>query len=71
MDEPFFDSCQTCKRLVLRRDSQKHNMHILEESLERKRRNLEMFINQHLLTEWIHHQIRLIEYNQTTMNLII
>ena len=46
-------------------------MQLLEESLERKRRNLEVFINQHLLTEWIHHKIRLIEYNQTTLNLLI
>ena len=71
MDEPFFGSCQTCRRLVLRRDSLKHSMELLEESIKRKQRNLEMFINQHLLTEWIHTQIRLIEYNQTTLNIII
>ena len=71
MDEPFFDSCQTCRRLVLRRDSLKNSMELLEESIKRKQRNLEMFINQHLLTEWIHTQIRLIEYNQTTLNIII
>ena len=46
-------------------------MRLLEESIERKQRNLEVFINQNLLTEWIHQQIRLIEYNQTTLNIII
>ena len=71
MNEPFFDSCQTCRRLVLRRDSLKNSMRLLEESIERKQRNLEVFINQNLLTEWIHQQIRLIEYNQTTLNIII
>ena len=68
MQEPFTDSCQKCRDLVLRRDSLKHSMCILEETLERKRRSLEVFINQHLLTEFIHHQIRLIEYDQTTNN---
>ena len=58
-------------KLVLRRDSLKHSMEILEESIRRKQRNLEMFINQNLLTEWIHTQIRLIEYNQTTLNILI
>ena len=71
MEEPGFNSCQTCRRLVLRRDSLKNSMQLLEESIKRKQRNLEMFISQHLLTEWIHHQIRLIEYNQITLNLII
>ena len=71
MEEPFFDSCQISRRLVLRRDSLKHSMELLEESIKGKQRNLEIFINQHLLTEWIHHQIRLIEYNQTTLNIII
>ena len=70
MEEPFTDSCQKCRDLVLRRDSLKHSMRTLEEILERKRRNLEVFINQHLLTELIHHQIRLIEHDQTTMDLI-
>ena len=71
MDEPFFDSCQICRRLVLRRDSLKNSMELLEESIKRKQRNLDMFISQNLLTEWIHTQIRLIEYNQTTLNIII
>ena len=71
MNEPYFDSCQTCKRLLLRRDSLKNSMKLLEESIERKQRNLEVFINQNLLIERIHHQIRLIEYNQTTLNIII
>ena len=46
-------------------------MELLEESIRRKQRNLEMFINQNLLTEWIHTQKRLIEYNQTTLNILI
>ena len=46
-------------------------MKLLEESIERKQRNLEVFINQNLFTECIHHEIRLIEYNQTTLNIII
>ena len=71
MDEPGFNTCQTCRRLVLRRDSLKHSMELLEESIKRKQRNLEMFLNQNLLTEWIHTQIRLIEYNQTTLNILI
>ena len=71
MNEPRFDSCSTCRRLVLGRDSLKHSMELLEESIRRKQRNLEMFINQKLLSEWIHTQIRLIEYNQTTLNILI
>ena len=71
MDEPGFNTCQTFRRLVLRRDSLKHSMELLEESIKRKQRNLEMFLNQNLLTEWIHTQIRLIEYNQTTLNILI
>ena len=71
MDEPGFNTCQTCRRLVLRRDSLKHSMELLEESIKRKQRNLEMFLNRNLLTEWIHTQIRLIEYNQTTLNILI
>ena len=46
-------------------------MRTLEETLARKRLSLELFINNGLLTELIHHQIRLIEYDQTTINLII
>ena len=71
MNEPGFDSCPTYRRLVLRRDSLKHSMELLEESIKRKQRNLDMFLNQNLLTEWIHTQIRLIEYNQTTLNILI
>ena len=71
MNEPGFDSCSTCGRLVLRRDSLKHSMELLEESINRKQRNLDMFLNQNLLMEWIHTQIRLIEYNQTTLNILI
>ena len=71
MNDPGFDSCPTCRRLVLRRDSLKHSMELLEESIKRKQRNLDMFLNQNLLTEWIHTQIRLIEYNQTTLNILI
>ena len=71
MDELGFDSCLTCRRLVLRKDSLKHSMELLEESIQRKQRNLDMFLNQNLLTEWIHTRIRLIEYNQTTLNILI
>ena len=71
MNDPGFDSCPTCRRLVLRRDSLKHIMELLEESIKRKQRNLDMFLNKNLLTEWIHTQIRLIEYNQTTLNILI
>ena len=71
MDEPGFDSFPTCRRLVLRRDSLRHSMELLEDSIRRKQRNLDMFLNQNLLTEWIHTQIRLIEYNQTTLNILI
>ena len=71
MNDPGFDSCSTCRRLVLRRDSLKHSMELLEESIKRKQRNLDMFLNQNLFTEWIHTQIRLIEYNQTTLNILI
>ena len=46
-------------------------MRTLEETLERKRLSLELFIRNGLMTELIHHQIRLIEYDQTTINLII
>ena len=70
MEGPFPD-CDRCRYLLRQIDSLKHSMSILEEILERKRRSLEVFINQHLLTELIHHQIRLIEYDETTMNLII
>ena len=51
MQDPGFDSCQTCRRLVLRRDSLKHNMQLLEENIRLKQRNLEMFLNLNLLTE--------------------
>ena len=44
MNEPGFDNCSTCRRLILRRDSLKHSMELLEESIQRKQRNLEMFI---------------------------
>ena len=71
MNDPGFDICPTCRRLVLRRDSLKHSMELLEKSIKRKQRNLDMFLNQNLLTEWIHTQIRLIEYNQTTLNILI
>ena len=71
MNDPGFDSCPTCRRLVLRRDSLKHSMELLEESIKRKQRNLDMFLNKNLLTEWIYTQIRLIEYNQTTLNILI
>ena len=71
MNDPGFYSCPTCRRLVLRRDSLKHSMELLEESIKRKQRNLDMFLNQNLFTEWIHTQIRLIEYNQTTLNILI
>ena len=71
MNDPGFDSCPICRRLVLRRDSLKHSMELLEESIKRKQRNLDMFLNQNLLTEWIHTQIRLIEYSQTTLNILI
>ena len=64
MQEPFTDYCEKCKHLVQRIDSLKHSMRILEETLEEKWRSLEVFINNH-------HQIRLIEFDQTTMNLII
>ena len=70
MQDPGFDSCQTCRRLVLRRDSLKHSMQLLEENIRLKQRNLEMFLNQNLLTEWIYTQIRLIEYNQTTLRIL-
>ena len=66
-----FDNYSTCRRLILRRDSLKHSMELLEESIQRKQRNLEMFLNLNLLTEWIHAQIRMIEYNQTTLNILI
>ena len=46
-------------------------MELLEESIKRKQRNLDMFLSQNLLTEWIYTQIRLIEYNQTTLNILI
>ena len=39
MDEPGFDNCPTCRRLILRRDSLKHSMELLEESIQRKQRN--------------------------------
>ena len=71
MNDPGFDSCPTCRRLVLRRDSLKQSMELLEESIKRKQRNLDMFLNKNLLTEWINTQIRLIEYNQTTLNILI
>ena len=70
MQDLGFDSCQTCRRLVQRRDSLKHSMQLLEENIRLKQRNLEMFLNLNLLTEWIHTQIRLIEYNQTTLNIL-
>ena len=71
MDEPGFDNCPTCRRLILRRDSLKHSMELLEENIQRKQRNLDLFLNLNLLTEWIHAQIRMIEYNQTTLNIMI
>ena len=71
MEKPFFDCCDKCKHLIQRIDSLKHSMRILEETLEQKRLSLEVFVTNHVLTELIHHQIRLIEYDQTTMNLII
>ena len=71
MDEPGFDNCTTCRRLILRRDSLKHSMELLEENIRLKQRNLDMFLTQNMLTEWIHTQIRLIEYNQTTLNILI
>ena len=49
----------------------KHSMELLEESIKQKQRNLDMFLNKNLLTEWIHTQIRFIEYNQTTLNVLI
>ena len=53
MDEPGFENCPTCRRLILRRDSLKHSMGLLEESIQRKQRNLEMFLNLNLLTEFM------------------
>ena len=46
-------------------------MRTLEENIERKRLSLELFISNGLMTELIHHQIRLIEYDQTIINLLI
>ena len=46
-------------------------MELLEENIRLKQRNLDMFLTQNMLTEWIHTQIRLIEYNQTTLNILI
>ena len=71
MQEPFTDCCDRCRHLVQRIDSLKHQIEILGETLERKRLSLEIFISNHLLMELIHHQIRLIEYDETTMNLIV
>ena len=71
MDEPGFESCSTCRRLVLRRDSLRHSIEPLDENIRLKQRDLDMFLNQNLLTEWIYTQIRLIEENQTTLNILI
>ena len=46
-------------------------MSTLEENIERKQLSLELFISNGLMIELIHHQIRLIEYDQTTINLLI
>ena len=70
MQEPFPD-CIRCKHLLQRIDSLKHSIRTLEETLARKRLSLELFINNGLMRKLIHHQIRLIEYDQTTINLII
>ena len=69
MDEPFPD-CPRCKQLLRRIDSLKNNMKTLEENIERKQLSLELFISSGLMTKLIHHQIRLIEYDQTTINLL-
>ena len=70
MQEPYPD-CVRCSHLLQRIDSLKHSMQVLGETLERKLLSLEIFITNNLLTELIHHQIRSIEYDETTLNLII
>ena len=69
MEEPFPD-CPRCKQLLRIIDSLKNSMRTLEENIERKRLSLELFISNGLMKELIHHQIRLIEYDQTTINLL-
>ena len=69
MEEPF-PNFPRCKQLLRRIDSLKTSMKTLEENIERKRLSLELFINKRLMTKLIHHQIRLIEYDQTTINLV-
>ena len=59
MEEPFPD-CPRCKQLLRRIDSLKNSMRTLEENLEQKQLSLELFISNGLMTELIHHQIKLI-----------
>ena len=69
MEEPFPD-CPRCKQLLRKIDSLKKSMRTLEENIERKRLSLKLFISNGLMTKLIHHQLRLIEYHQTTINLL-
>ena len=67
MEEPF-PNCLQCKHLLNHIDSMKQTLRMLEQSLETKQERLNIFILNGLMTEAIHHQIRLIEFDRLSIN---
>ena len=67
MEEPFTE-CLQCKHLLTTVDSMKHTLKRLEQSLEQKQQRLNIFILDGIMTEVIHHQLRIIELERLTTN---
>ena len=67
MEEPFIE-CLQCKHLLTTIDSMKHALKGLEQSLEQKQQILNIFILNGIMTEVIHHRLRIIELERLTIN---
>ena len=67
MEEPF-PNCLHCKHLLNHIDFMKQTLRMLEQSLETKQERLNIFILNGLMTEAIHHQIRLIEFDRLSIH---
>ena len=67
MEEPFTE-CLQCKHLSTTIDSMKHTLKRLEQSLEHNQQRLNIFIVNGIMTEVIHHQLRIIELERLTTN---
>ena len=66
--EESFTECLQCKHLLTTIDSMKHTLKRLEQSLEQKQQRLNIFILNGIMTEVIHHQLRIIELEELTIN---